>query len=1187
MPKLGPNDLAVQALSVVAERATAELPVNLIALAVPKDSALGWKAASVHPLQLLATEYQGIVNDATRGEPAFAARQVIESAEMGRFYLFDGGPPRLLGVGKGEGYDGDPFPLDEDALKDAGGKLRTAKTQAGPGGDAAQVRRMLADAYAQTNGVLAHFLTLPTSRSWRVPTIDAAIAALANLPREIAAIRAPVDANRTRQISDRITRAIEHLDAALEGVGTVQMFYSIERFYLFRLLVRYKIHADNPVTAEEITKASKTLTGLVTNGHPWLNAWLSTKIVDLGRRIAAADPSGNTLFFLKGGRAIEYLLGTPAAGTSDWDTQIVINPDLPAKRWYAILLRVSNAALLALKDYKAELYMMMYHNAATFERELPPATARAARPKAIDLYPHRANTKAELIDVGLPRYDTVEAREQWRMLRGQLIVAGDGMSLPGYIYYIDEYLMMIREVFAAASPSAGKLGSRINRLFRVLALPAVDPLALQHGQTAAVLRLSLAAIGALAGAAQPIKNALYFQLDQFYHAYGLDAEPDMAAAFDTFFSTNLPNYVALAAPIYPSGVRQSLVAEETVQRTISPGCTALADSIGFCQWISAQMEAHLAARAAAIAPRPELDAFYRCLAANSIFSQEEELEIQLAGDVAYAAHLYADYLQFKRPAALDPMTYLSLGIYCALPGTDPATVLEVVQTAVQDCVAASGGVLQLGPGPLPPGVVRIFWSEPMTVAPLAAYNAMAIEIIVHAEPPQRPLLSYVWGLAMLSLRDLIIGYQRRAAGIDEFGTRGRLTATIAALGEMLMQAANVEPPNLALAALARNDCHHLMISSWDNAVARSGDYPPNYLLGRAYLLTLTDNRPGFADNFHFDAVANRNLDLLVVNQGHGDIENFAHWPADDLSTYVVQPMVAAGISANVLVLDFCLSASLIGVFRPLLSRNGTIIATLYSTTGVVVTTDVWRQIDVPLQQRDLYAVQQVLDARLRVMAAQNTGLAHLEQVRALWTETDVARHLLAQPQDRDRISIIRYLPAIASAVRDPNLGQAYVAMALLRQNVNLGSGERGIFDYLPATVGQYDEQAQAVVAAKLAERVTAILTLPQYGLAIDTAGLQLFTGEPNLWQLLVENREVLLSQARGLKRCPTPYAIYGAIDQSLMLDAELQRDPLSLPVIALLNVVEPTAAADVVDIVRRLAGSGTVRLPIPIVDFLQ
>lgn len=329
----------------------------------------------------------------------------------------------------------------------------------------------------------------------------------------------------------------------------------------------------------------------------------------------------------------------------------------------------------------------------------------------------------------------------------------------------------------------------------------------------------------------------------------------------------------------------------------------------------------------------------------------------------------------------------------------------------------------------------------------------------------------------------------------------------------------------------------------------------------------------------------RILDVFVLNQGHGEIGRFEDWSANDLSIYMVQPMVDAGIKVNILILDFCESASLIGYFGRLLTPEGVIVSTLYST-GAVLTTDVWRQIDVPLQQRDVATIQQVLRTRMTDLTRRNTGFAHLDEVRG-WSEPQVAQHLRTMPQDRDAISIVRYLPEIADAVRVANLAQGYAALAQLRSNGNVGFGEQALLAFLPLVANQYDAGAAALIQSKLADRVGDILSLQQYGLDIDVINMQLFAGEPNRWQLLMENRDFLLAQAMGLLRCPSPYALFTADGQTLVADREFTLQPMDPAAAILLGGVDATAAQHGSTIVRGLRESGVAQAINAQPNFLQ
>lgn len=1024
-----PPDPAVQCLDNVAAAAGAKLNQQITRTA-PRDTALTWKSASVHPLQALETQYQGIVNDAVRGIDDLARRKVIESEALADFFFFDAAEPRLLGVGPGEPYDGAAFPLPEDKLREARRQLKAAvalmRPPPGHQIDGATVTAHLTADYRVATAVRNGFLTLPGSVNWRVPAIDVANRAFTIADREVTAAQATRDARYLALAINQLKTANAALEKAVIGLAAVQMIYFIESFYLFRLLVRYRVEAATPLTPKAIADASGALTALVTNGHPWLSDWLREKIAELAQRIAAVDPSGNTLFFLKGGRAVQYLLGTPQNGENDWDTQIVINPELPAADWYDLFLRVSNEVLLALKQFKGEFYMLLHHHAADFERELAALLAPPPEPMEIDQEggpeameiddddapvpmeidvgegpvpmdiddddapvpmdidppapapgPLWSNCKAELIDIGLPRYDTVEAHEQWAMLSpGRAapdapppILVADGVPYPGLLYYIDEYVTMIREVFAGASPAPAKATTRIKRLYDILQLNGVAQVIARQYQEIPppLLPQSLALVYPATDATRAILVVL---LRQFAEAYGLAKDPGLATSFDGLFAANLANAQALAP--YPQELTDAIQVQWG-KGTWNDAYTELATAIGYAQWVSQQMEAHFVARAGFMAgQQPALDAILSQLLGNEIFSQqEEELELQIALRDSYAAALQANYLSYPHADALDPVTYNALGLYSPREDADPAAILALVQPLVADCLVNT--MLDLT-SVTTAHAIRIYWADNQTIGDFT-YQPLAIEIAVHLLPA-RPLLSYIWGMALLSLRDLVGEYRAEAARIEEFGRRAVLRKTAGALTEMLTQAANPEPVNPAIAALRKGDCHHLMISSAKNAVGRGAGYPRSYYqpYGRqpymAFQVTMTDNRPALATTLTLGAApVDRTLDLLVLNQGHGDMNDFAGWSSSDLRTYLVKPLVDSGVRANIVILDFCLSASLLDVFAPLCTQAGGVYSAIYSISQVVVTTEFWEMVQPALAQRDLNALQQAILTRLRMISA--------------------------------------------------------------------------------------------------------------------------------------------------------------------------------------------------------------------------
>ena len=117
MARAATQDPAVADLELVGLKAgwTIGRSVELLA---QLDSAIGWKAASTHPLQPLETEYQGIVRNATRDIRDIELRKQVESELLGRFFFLNAAPPRLLGVRDGEAYRGVELPLPQDRLRE-------------------------------------------------------------------------------------------------------------------------------------------------------------------------------------------------------------------------------------------------------------------------------------------------------------------------------------------------------------------------------------------------------------------------------------------------------------------------------------------------------------------------------------------------------------------------------------------------------------------------------------------------------------------------------------------------------------------------------------------------------------------------------------------------------------------------------------------------------------------------------------------------------------------------------------------------------------------------------------------------------------------------------------------------------------------------------------------------------------
>ncbi|KJV09190.1 hypothetical protein VZ95_13040 [Elstera litoralis] len=1189
-----------------------------VVLPPPRDSSLAWKSNAVHPLQSLETEYQGIVRDAARGLTDPDAHKTAESTALSQFFSFDVAVPKLLGVGPGQPYDGMAIPLIDDQLRTA---IREAKAAgraidaslAGANVAVGPVEAALLTSWTLAMGLLRKFYRIPGSDRWRIATLDAARNALIGLD---AAIRGAASWNQLQQYQHNLRVGLGALEEAVAGYASVQMIYFIESFYLYRLLIRYRLEAQTAISGEDTIKVSGELTKIITR-QPWLSEWLRDKLLVLNRRLLALDPSQNILFFLKGGRAIKYLEGVPQQGENDWDTQIVINPNLPAEAWYDLYRRVQNLVLLLLQDFRLEFYTLLNHHAPEFERALvadaralPPPPDEALpdplnppEPPQVDVdppvgvmpAPHRAACKSELIDVGLPRYDTIEAREQWAQLHNSLVQGPDGMPYPGYLYYINEYIAMLREVFLGRSPSAHKAPKRIERLYKLLSPQSAqltqDLDAVVAHERALIPPTLLPQSVAVADTQQDpaLRRVLLILLQQFSLAYALPADPQFAAGFDDFFTANIANAATLGAPPQDlANAIQAVVAEDTQHPERppkwNPAYNGLVTMVGFCQWVSEQMEQHLLDRSAFLTQQKQVLSGLMAVVAG-IFSTREEWELEMAMTAGSAAQLQADYTRYSHPEALDPPFVITAGFYAQNPQADPATIIEMVTAAIKPYLGSNPS-LTLGPSN-PVGVLRIFWA---TAVPLGAltYAPLVVSLAVAPQAAGWPQLAYIWGLPVLGLRDLVRAYQRQSAEIEEYGRRLRLKATTAALTEIYSRANNPEPPNPTLIALAEGRCAYLKLSSTDRANGIQGDYPPPYFPAGAFELAVTNNPDALRQSLTLPPAAPgvvRTLDLLVLNQGHGDWARFATWSAQDLTANLVAPLVASKVQARLIVLDFCLSASLLAVFTPLVAAGGQIISSVYSTTEVVMTPDVWTQLKPGLDARNQGTIATVLATRLQALAANTTGLAQLEPVHAA-TPEQVALHLHDHPDDRDPISIIRVLRPMGGDMRAnaQNLPRLFQDLNAFKQRPlpweTVGFAEQAILAKLPRTADLFTAQVYGEMLTALRQRVTAILTESAYriGLPIETlVPLPLFDG-PNgaLWDLLIQHQAGLLALAKGLRRCPTPFTRFTAPTKRLTVDDALLATPIAPEVAILLNALEPNASADATQMLTSLKDSSAV-----------
>lgn len=826
------------------------------------DSALLWNTGSIHPMQSLQNSYQRMVRDAKRPLEGDAA-SAKESEEMNKYFYFNAQPPKLLGLAADAPPDvATQIEETEKKLSHLEREIPTLSKE-----DTAKHLTAVNDALWKLRNI---FNADTTPAAKKKPKIVPAIASAEKnlkgfksaLQKATAAANPPEELEKIRA---KLARAQRDLAQAHSGLCCIQNFHTIEPFYLFRLLVKFQIQSKDKIAATDRTKVSSSLTGLLHNSAHvnWLFEWLRDKLVELDAALAAACPDKGpatpqwpngepaVVFFLKGGRAAKYLQALPTKGENDWDTNIVINPNLRAGDWYKNFLSVHNTIVTFLEKAKREFTILMHDKGnydelviavrdavvaekkdsakkATKKSDAQGAVAMRdlrvmaggdevalisdqdlafwaqadAQLQEFDALERRArisdsaleeketeNCKAELIDIGIPRRDAVEAFEQWYNVCPRIIKCPDKIPIPGHLYYVAEYVMMIREAFMDKSISMPKTPKRVIRLLEVLKMTDATLNTLideekHHIPTS--LDASSKAVDALA---LPLKRMLTILLKQFAEAYELAQDPDLAKVFDKTFTKELPNRATKAK--YPASLNAAIAAESAYGKDAEN--KALADAIGFAQWLSEDFGKHLTdQRAAFIAEKqPVLTHFLKALYTASFFSKNDDLEVQFAVTGAFAAQLHATYAGFERMKELEPVKRVDLTIFCK-PGADPATVLELIEPLIEKYKTNSPKhkLPNYESTKFGKSTLLLTWPEAHKFSDTIEYKPTVFRISVEVTGEDWPQLAFIKGMPVLGLRDLIWEYKRRAGHVEETFTQRGLKTAIDALVDILTRFEN-------------------------------------------------------------------------------------------------------------------------------------------------------------------------------------------------------------------------------------------------------------------------------------------------------------------------------------------------------------------------------------------------------------
>lgn len=575
------------------------------------------------------------------------------------------------------------------------------------------------------------------------------------------------------------SRPLDQYDGVHQSA--VRMNHLIDTFYLFRLLVQYRVESDLEIEESIRVDLSSELTKLLHNGNPdemgWLSEWLTKKIIELGQKVNALNKTEKkVIFFLKGGRALNYFLGTPEKGENDWDTQVVINPELSAEEWYRCFSEVHDVLLVALKTFKTEFSDLVQQNAPAFSAYLKdksgPDTAEdeeADENEVSDISSlsglgEHANCKAELIDIGIPRRDSEAGLEEWTRLSASGSLLGyPGVVYPHREYYLTEYVMMVREAMLEGA-DVKKAPKRITRLGLIL---KSDKGRKDWGSSIAALKDTAKAVANLESGRRELFGVM---ISQFIEAYNLRQDTELAGNIDTDCAAMIANPPTLSAEL------AAVLLDDAQKTTASDVFTA--------HKISERMDTHWAKRNDFFEERVGLFDGFLSELWKATYDGLQSRGAQFAIGGSYAARLHARNLRMK-PHGLEPIRRVLVKLQCPKSG-NPAQVMGAVRDTIKRVAekepykfrvteAIDGDKQSL----------LLYWKSTVAIERYT-YTPLVMKIRVALQSgEQLPVLASVAGLPVLDLRYLAADYFKKASKVDERGARHVLAGASAAVAEML------------------------------------------------------------------------------------------------------------------------------------------------------------------------------------------------------------------------------------------------------------------------------------------------------------------------------------------------------------------------------------------------------------------
>jgi len=499
--------------------------------------ATSWASRSVHPLQFLETTYFGVVQRAVAeaGNDTDKARE-NEFKAMSRFFALSSSEPTLLLPSS--------TPLIEELCRALKAQFNDIKAMQDEGKE--KLYANLVDAIELALKILSRMTTETTLGYAAVGVQNAAkyIGLFPAMPAQALEEwkrKNPCDpAQLPEMIKNVDICLVQPLLVNTNAIAAPRSLYNIEAFYLFRLMHRFLGGStERPMDITQKGIASGAATGAINlPTATWLSNWhelqiqhLAAQLHELAEKLKKHFNRDDLpiRFHLKGGRAMNVALGTPDQGTNDWDTGILIDPNLEPLHWYEAFSHVNDLVVHFLDQARFSYTELLIRNEDKLGQvgvaehlvnvdfdDMREFSRVALHTEHLEenLAPHQfqsffeedahnalfrpTGVNGELIDIGISTRNSVELREHWAHMTiiSCLGVNNKKIPVPDLAYFVDDFTTMIRE--AIATDTVGrKLAKRLVRLDRVLCSDDVDfvkAVETRYEQTAPLLPESFQAL---------------------------------------------------------------------------------------------------------------------------------------------------------------------------------------------------------------------------------------------------------------------------------------------------------------------------------------------------------------------------------------------------------------------------------------------------------------------------------------------------------------------------------------------------------------------------------------------------------------------------------------------------------------------------------------------------------------------